>query len=145
MREPKNARVYWQNLTNIALQPGPNRNRQSILHSSVMKKSKAVPATLVISIAAIAIAGCGSNRQVRRCVDEQGNLLPDSACTTTTYRSGSTFIYPRWVYGGSTSGRRVTGYSTTPSSSADVVDSRGSVIRRGFSSSSHTSSSSFGS
>jgi len=108
-----------------------------------MKKSKAVPATLVASIAAIVVAGCGNSTQVRRCVDDQGNVLPDSQCqntSTTTYRRSSGF-YPHWVYGGSVSGRRVTGYSTTPSSSHDIVNSSGSVIRRGFGggSSSHSS------
>ena len=106
-----------------------------------MKKSKAVPATLVASIAAIVVAGCGNSTQVRRCVDDQGNVLPDTQCTnpsTSTYRSG---FYPHWVYGGSLNGRRVSGYSSTPSSSHDIVNSSGSVIRRGFGggSSSHSS------
>jgi hypothetical protein len=105
-----------------------------------MKKSKAVPATLVASIAAIVVAGCGNSTQVRRCVDNQGNLLPDSQCNnTTTHRTGG--FYPHWVYGGALSGRRVTGYSNTPSSSHDIVNSNGSVVRRGFGggSSSHSS------
>jgi hypothetical protein len=108
-----------------------------------MKKSKAVPATLVASLAAVIISGCGNQRQVRRCVDNQGNILPDIQCnSTTTYRSG---FYPHWVYGGSVSGRRVSGYSSTPSSSADIVNSSGTVVRRGFSSGSSSSHSSFGS
>ncbi len=107
-----------------------------------MKKSQSVPMILVASMAAVALSGCGANKQVRRCVDQQGNVLPDTQCVTSTgYRSGGAFIYPRWVYGGTSSGRKVTGFSSTPSSSADIVDSKGTVVRKGFGSSRSSSGS----
>jgi hypothetical protein len=109
-----------------------------------MKKSKSVPVVLVASIAAIALTGCSSQRQVRRCVDQFGNVLPDSQCVTSTTRRVGTGIYPFWVYGGTMNRGKVTGYSRTPSSSADIVDSRGSVVRRGFGGGTSTRSSSFG-
>jgi len=95
-----------------------------------MKKSKSVPVALVASIAALTISGCGSTqRQVRRCVDQYGNVLPDSSCTSNTRVGG---FYPYWVYGGTMRGSRVENFSRTPSSNADIVDSRGTVVRRGF-------------
>lgn len=106
-----------------------------------MKKSKSVPVVLVASIAAIALSGCGGQRQVRRCVDQYGNVLPDSQCNTPTTRVGG--IYPYWVYGGTLNRGRVSGYSRTPSSNADIVDSRGTVVRKGFGGGS-SSRSSFG-
>ena len=107
-----------------------------------MKKSQSVPIVLVASIAAIALTGCSGNRQVRRCVDQYGNVLPDSQCYTSTSRVGG--MYPYWVYGGTLNRGRVTGYSRTPSSNADIVDSRGTVVRKGFGGGSSTRSSSFG-
>ncbi|HZH98550.1 MAG TPA: hypothetical protein VEX38_06230 [Fimbriimonadaceae bacterium] len=97
------------------------------------KKSKSVPAVLVAAVAALAIAGCSENRQVRRCVDDQDTLLDDSACTGT---SGG-YIghgYPRWVYGGTSDNRigsKVVGFSSTPQSGATVVSRTGQVISRG--------------
>jgi hypothetical protein len=108
-----------------------------------MKKSQSVPVVLVATIAAITIAGCGGQRQVRRCVDEQGNVLPDSACTSTTRRVGG--FYPYWVYGGTLNRGKVSGYRRTPSTSAEIVDARGTpVVRRGFGGGSGTRTSSFG-
>jgi hypothetical protein len=103
-----------------------------------MKKSQSVPVVLVASIAALALTGCGAQRQVRRCVDQYGNVLPDSQCYTSTTRVGGT--YPYWVYGGSLNRGRVTGYSRTPIGNADIVDSRGTVVRRGFGGGSSSSS-----
>lgn len=108
-----------------------------------MKKSQAVPVSLVVSIAALALAGCGGQRQVRRCVDVNGNVLPDNECVVPSRRYGG--IYPYWVYGGTLTRGRVTNFSRTPNSSADIVDSRGSVVRRGFGGGSSSSTrSSFG-
>jgi len=106
-----------------------------------MKKSKSVPVVLVTTIAAIALTGCSNERQVRRCVDDQGNVLPDIQCNDTSTYTRRTGFYPHWVYGGSLSRGRVTGGSRTASSSADIVNSSGSVVRRGFGggSSSHSS------
>lgn len=77
-----------------------------------MKKSSVVPATLVASIAALVVTGCGERRD---CVDNMGNKLPDSACNSGSYAG---HVYPHWVYGGSrSSSGRITGGSTTPHSS----------------------------
>jgi hypothetical protein len=84
-----------------------------------MKKSKFVPATFVATIAAVALTGCGERRD---CVDVNGNVLPDSACTSGSYAG---HIYPHWIYGGSMSNGRVTGGSTTPHTSSGV--SRGGL------------------
>jgi len=83
-----------------------------------MKRSNFVPATLVASIAALALAGCSERRD---CVDNLGNKLPDSACRSGSYAG---HVYPHWIYGGSSSGGRITGGSSTPHSS--------SVSRGGF-------------
>lgn len=110
-----------------------------------MKKSKSVPATLIVSIAAaIVTTGCGCNAtQVRRCVDSTGRVLPDSACTgpmpsgNYTYSTGggyggsSYYSRPHWIYGGSYGSGRVSGGSLTPSGGADVVDGSGHTISRG--------------
>lgn len=107
-----------------------------------MKKSLNVPATLVATIAAGLMAGgCSSGpREVRRCVDEQGKVLPDGACTTATRgTSGSYHGYhyvgqPRYVYGGTgrgDPGSYISGYKSSPSDGAHVVDPNGKTIRRG--------------
>jgi hypothetical protein len=81
-----------------------------------MKRSNVVPATLVASIAALALAGCSERRD---CVDSMGNILPDTACNTgSTYRGSS---YPHWIYGGSrSSSGRITGGSSTPHHSSSL-------------------------
>lgn len=122
------------------------KNGQSLYHSNVVKKSKAVPATFVAAVAVVMLAGCQTQRQVRRCVDEKtGQVLPDSYCGSTYVRRGG--IMPIWGYGGSYNGRNLTNFSRTPSASADVVSSSGTVIQRatrgGFGSSGRSFGSSF--
>ncbi len=106
------------------------------------KKSRVVSVSLLAAMAATMLAGCGSNpRQVRRCADEQGNVLPDTNCERG-YVGGGYYGggmmgrggYPGWVYGGSggtTPGSRVMGFTKTPTAGADVVTSGGRVISRG--------------
>jgi uncharacterized protein YgiB involved in biofilm formation len=104
--------------------------------------------------AQLMLQGCGPTvTQVRRCVDEYGRLLPDNYCGSpySYYPSGYGGIYytgrPSYVYGGSGSfvyGSRVTGYTTTPSNGARVVDTHGTVINRGGFGNSSGSSGSFG-
>jgi hypothetical protein len=114
-----------------------------------MKKSKAVPATLVGALAAVLVAsGCGSGPvQTRRCVDEKGNVMPDSYCTgvSRSIYYGGMYRSPRWIYGGTMSGNRVSGYSLAPDPGATVKSSNGTVISRGGFGGSSSSSSSVGS
>jgi hypothetical protein len=100
-----------------------------------MKKSAAVSVSLLAAMAATLMGGCGSNpRQVRRCVDEKGNVLPDSDCERGYYYGGMGRGYPGWVYGGSggnNPGNRAMGFTRTPNPDADVVAPNGRVISRG--------------
>jgi len=123
------------------------KTAQSLYHSNVVKKSKAVPATFVAAVAVVMLAGCQTERQVRRCIDEKtGQVLPDSYCAPG-YRSYGSMYRPLWGYGGNYNGQRVTNFSRTPSASADIVSSNGSVIQRatrgGFGSSGRSMGSSF--
>ncbi|MBS1721828.1 MAG: hypothetical protein JSS66_02350 [Armatimonadetes bacterium] len=72
-----------------------------------MKKSHRVPATLVAAMAAsLTVQGCSS----QKCVDAQGNVLPDSMC-----RSGSSYAGAHYIrtggFGGSDSTSGTTGSS----------------------------------
>lgn len=120
---------------------------QSLYHSNVVKKSKAVPATFVAAVAVVMLSGCQTQRQVRRCIDEKtGQVLPDSYCSST-YSGYRGSYRPLWGYGGAYDGRSVTNFSRTPSASADIVSSNGTVIQRatrgGFGSSGRSFGSSF--
>ena len=104
----------------------------TVVTDSCMKKSKNVPATLVVAVAALTLAGCGhNNTEVRRCIDASGRVLPDSMCGGTGYSSGYGYGLNHWVYGGSYSGSRFSGYHSTPSDGADISDSAGHTISRG--------------
>lgn len=95
-----------------------------------MKKSKTVPATLLTSIAAVVLVGCGGRTEVRRCVDDKGNILPDVQCQSPG-RVGGYYGYPHWVYGGSVNGNRVSNFRSTPTDGATIKSSSGQVISRG--------------
>ncbi len=110
------------------------------------KKSKAVPALLVVSVAALVLAtGCSSEpRMVRRCLDANGQILPEDVCYGSGY-SGSSYYYggrsyifygsPHWGYGGGGSysiGGFASGYSRTSPSGMSVNSSSSSVSRGGF-------------
>jgi len=104
-----------------------------------MKKSKAVPATLIATIAAITLNGCSRSAEIGRCVDASGKLLPDSACQSMGgYGSGSYssgyhgYMYPHWVYGGHVSGGSVSGYHSSPTSGNATTASGHSISRGGF-------------
>lgn len=53
-----------------------------------MRKSKAVPATLVIALAGVMPLGCAS--QSDDCVDAAGNVVPDEQCRS--YATGVHWI-----------------------------------------------------
>jgi hypothetical protein len=88
-------------------------------------------ALLSAVVAAVVLTGCSHDTQ-RNCVDQNGVVLPDSACRSTYVGSGGYYRYPHWVYGGSRSGPYMRGYSATAPSSGRVVTPSGSVVRGGF-------------
>lgn len=106
-----------------------------------MKKTKNIEGALLMSVAVVALQGCSSREYTRRCVDDKGNLIPDSACTSPT-TAGRGYISPHWIYvhGGTRySGSRVMSGFETSQPDATVRSSSGTVIntrRSGFGSSS---------
>lgn len=102
-----------------------------------MKRSSHVPAKLLIATAAAILAGCSGPTEIERCVDNYGNVLPDAACEPGYAGGyyggggGGIVIVPHYVYGGSVSGGRVSGYRSSPSSNAHVTNSSGRSISRG--------------
>lgn len=110
------------------------------------RMSRHVAATLLTTAALTCLAGCANNSTTARCVDANGNVLPDSACGgySAGYGGGSGYIGyggyspgypPRWVYGGqggSRVGSRAIGYSTVAPSDGDISTSSGRIIRGGF-------------
>ncbi len=108
------------------------------------KKSNAVPAILVMSIAALVIGtGCSDEpRVVRRCFDGNGQMLPEYICNggyagSSYYYGGRSYIFygsPHWGYGGSGSyvvGGYASGYNRTMPSGSHIVSPSGSTISRG--------------
>ncbi len=117
------------------------------------KTTEKTPRRMVTSLLAAAavsalLAGC-SRSTTARCVDQNGNVLSDSACPGSGggYVGGSYVgggyggnygggrAQPRWVYGGgggTTPGSRATGFSTSPPSSGSFHTSSGTVVRGGF-------------
>jgi hypothetical protein len=81
------------------------------------------------------LVGCSSSAgpaQIRRCVDDQGNVLPDSACEQRRgYYRGGMYHYPGWGYGGAMQGNTLRNFSSTPSADADVITPSGRTISRG--------------
>ncbi len=68
--------------------------------------------SIVVSMAGLVVVGCSST-QGRDCVDKNGKKLPDTMC-----RSSSGLGYPRYIYGGTQSGSRIVGGSSTPSAAS---------------------------
>jgi hypothetical protein len=80
-----------------------------------MRKSAAVPLTLLAALAALT-TGCHDTPESRNCVDAQGRIVPDTNCST----SGTGGTGYHYIYGGSSGGRvgdAVVGGSSTPSES----------------------------
>ncbi len=91
-----------------------------------MRKSSAVPLTLLATLAAFA-TGCHNTPEARHCVDAQGRIVPDSNCETHSGSAAGAFLAYHYLYGGASGGRvgdQVVGGRSTPSQS--------SVSRGGF-------------
>ena len=81
--------------------------------------------------ALVTLGGCSQRNQAGQCVDQNGNVLPDSACRSGSGGGyygggGGGYRYPHYVYGGSTSGGRVSGGSPSP------PEESGGIFRGGF-------------
>jgi hypothetical protein len=101
-----------------------------------MKKSQNVQVQLLAAVAALTLSGCSSPgpREVRRCVDQNGNVLPERECERRSGGGGyygRGYYYPRYVYGGSVDNGRVRNFRTTASPGAHVVTQSGRTITRG--------------
>lgn len=96
-----------------------------------MTRRNAMTLTLLTATAAMFTAGgCSQRDATGRCVDQNGNLLPSSYCSSGgagSYYYGGRTIYPRQVYGGTVSGGRVSGYSGTAEGARG-----GGIFRGGF-------------
>ena len=105
------------------------------------RKSRRVAITLLGATAAVVMGlatGCSDDSETTtaRCVDANGNVLPDGSCSSysNNISGGGTVSTAggRWVYGGSASGGRVTGYSTSAPDSGHISTPSGEVLRGGF-------------
>ncbi len=114
------------------------------------RRSQAIVTTLLAAAATAAMAmldGCSHDTSTTaRCVDQDGHVLPDSACRGGTgggvyygggYGAGrlNSVRQPRWVYGGSggtSVGSRAVGFSTSPPADGEIATRSGTVIRGGF-------------
>jgi hypothetical protein len=103
-----------------------------------MKKSTEVQVILLATVAAAAMAGCSRPRydystEVRRCLDPQGNVVPDYRCEQRPggYGTGGYVGYPRWVYGGTMNNGRLMNFNSAPTAGSQVVTPSGRTITRG--------------
>jgi hypothetical protein len=88
------------------------------------------------------LEGCADKSVTRRCVDQTtGQVLPESYCNGTG-RSGymaGRLVRGIWGYGGSITNGRLSGHSNIMPTDRDVKSPSGTVISRGFGSSSGSS------
>lgn len=103
-----------------------------------MKKSGAVPVTLLAAAAMLSLSGC-ETKQVQRCIDpETKQVVPDDRCDQQPVVVGHTYPYYRWYYGGHgyAPGDVVTEGGFDPAPKVGVVRASSpegaSVIRGGF-------------
>jgi hypothetical protein len=107
---------------------------------SIMRKSGAVPLTLLATAALAAASGCKDHpKEVRNCVDAENRIVRDSRCNSSPSSGGSGGGGYHYVYGGASGGGiddTVEGGSKEPESGAEVVSGEsGDVVRGGFGSS----------
>jgi hypothetical protein len=107
---------------------------------SMMRKSGAVPLTLLATAALAAVSGCNDHpKELRNCVDAENHIVRDSLCNPSPSpgRSGGGGYH--FVYGGASGGGiddTVVGGSNEPEAGAEVVSGEsGAVVRGGFGSS----------
>ena len=107
---------------------------------SVMRRSGAVPLTLLTTVALATASGCDDRqREVRNCVDAENHIVRDSRCNPSPSSGGSGGGGYHYVYGGASGesiGDTVEGGSSEPEAGAMVVSGEsGDVVRGGFGSS----------
>jgi hypothetical protein len=99
-----------------------------------MRKSKAVPLTLLTAVALASTVACDERPQeVRDCVDAQNHIVPDDRCNQQTHGGGGAGGSYRYIYGGASGGRlgdTVSGGASAPDPASEVVSE--SVARGGF-------------
>jgi hypothetical protein len=101
-----------------------------------MRKSGAVPLTLLATAALAAASGCNDHpKEVRNCVDGENHIVRDSRCNPSPSSGGSGGGY-HYVYGGASGesvGDTVEGGSREPEAGAEVISGEsGAVVRGGF-------------
>ena len=104
---------------------------------SIMRKSGAVPLTLLATAALAAASGCNDHpKEVRNCVDAENHIVRDSQCNPSPSSGGSGGGGYHYVYGGASGenvGDTVEGGSREPETGAEVVSGEsGDVVRGGF-------------
>lgn len=102
-----------------------------------MRKSQAVPLTLLATAALAASTGCDDRpREVRNCVDNQNHIVPDDRCDHPSLYAGSYgYTNYRYLYGGASGGRMgdtVIGGNANAEPGAVVVSGETGVARGGF-------------
>ena len=123
--------------------------RGSVPKQAPRRSRRVIPVLLAAAalVSSAALAGCSNSTTSARCVDQNGNVLPDSACPGAAsggYAGGSGGGYAgsggarpqaRWVYGGAGGtepGSKATGFSDSAPSEGDISSPSGTVIRGGF-------------
>ncbi len=105
-----------------------------------MRKSQAVPLTLLAAATLSTASGCDRHpREVRNCVDSQNHIVSDEKCDHPAfyggYYGGGAGGY-RYLYGGASGGGMgdtVMGGNASPEADAVVFSGEsGSVVRGGF-------------
>jgi len=102
-----------------------------------MRKSGAVPLTLLATAALATVPGCNEHhREVRNCVDAENHIVGDSRCNPSPSPGGSGGGGYHYVYGGASGGSigdTVEAGSREPEDGAVVVSGEsGDVVRGGF-------------
>lgn len=108
----------------------PSQTRIVHFYGLRMKKSAAVPAVWVSAVAAALLTGCDDPgpREVRHCVDEIGQVLPDETCNR--YAGTAIYRYPRYVYGGifTPGDNMVRGFRATPDPTRTITTRSGRIV-----------------
>ena len=102
-----------------------------------MRKSGAVPLTLLATAALATAPGCNEHpREVRNCVDAENHIVTDSRCNPSPLPGGSGGGGYHYVYGGASGGSigdTVERGLSEPEAGAEVVSGEsGAVVRGGF-------------